>query len=427
MASKSQYRANEKGLEISELLDALERLLDRTKTLYEQYFMGIQKMAPAQLHRDAERKIRELTQMQVRNTALRYRLSTVTQKFGVYNTYWRRTMREIEQGRYVRDIARVRRKAQRRGEDLPDEMVANMPKRVRDRIRRDRERLASTAQRSGAGDDGQVQADAQQAEGETAEFARLGQVTAETRDARPHVHRIDDALDNFNEDDFDAMFSALTASAEEAITRREREPTGAAAAGATQAGASGRPRGGSPTGTSERAHQVPTQAQERDQGPAREERTRPGWDGPSSSPGRRPPRRPTQAESPVPAPTVGQRSGAKTKLQWAEAKSRVGSADRGSARGSGSGATTMGPRIGRRAAGANPPPGMTDAQTQAIYKQYMRARQLVGDRSDVPYERMVKTLREQTSRIMTEHNARAVDYRVIIRDDKVILKAKPKK
>src|SRR5687768_16179799 len=60
-------------LDIEEQLELLEQQIERLKVMYEQYFMGIQKMAPAQLHRDVERGIRELTQMQIRNTALRYR------------------------------------------------------------------------------------------------------------------------------------------------------------------------------------------------------------------------------------------------------------------------------------------------------------------------------------------------------------------
>src|SRR5262245_42203009 len=89
---------SDQPLDIEEQLELLDQQLDRLKVMYEQYFMGIQKMAPAQLHRDVERGIRELTQAQIRNTALRYRFTTISQKFGSYNTYWRRTMSEIENG-----------------------------------------------------------------------------------------------------------------------------------------------------------------------------------------------------------------------------------------------------------------------------------------------------------------------------------------
>src|SRR5262245_49517935 len=68
---------SDQPLDIEEVLELLEQQLERLKVMYEQYFMGIQKMAPAQLHRDVDRGIRELMQMQIRNTALRYRFTNI--------------------------------------------------------------------------------------------------------------------------------------------------------------------------------------------------------------------------------------------------------------------------------------------------------------------------------------------------------------
>ncbi len=143
VALKSSRSKKDQTQTIGEQLEALEKLMERCKVLYEQYFMGIQKIAPAQVHRDAERKIRELTQKQIRNTAMRFRFTTLSQKFGSYNSYWRRTIRAIEQGRYIRDIHRATRRAQRHGADIPEEMLAAMPKRMREKIRRQRKAIAN--------------------------------------------------------------------------------------------------------------------------------------------------------------------------------------------------------------------------------------------------------------------------------------------
>ena len=70
---------------------------------------------------------------------------------------------------------------------------------------------------------------------------------------------------------------------------------------------------------------------------------------------------------------------------------------------------------------------MTETQTRALYQRYLQARKMVGENAEVPYERMVKTLSDQTSRIIAEHKATAVDFQVVIKDDKVILKAKPRR
>lgn len=138
--------------DVEELLDNLDKTLDRLKTLYEQYFLGIQKQAPSFIHNDVERKIRDLTQMNLRNTGVRYRLATLTQKFGSYNSYWRRTLRQIENGTYARQLQKVGRDAIARGAEVPEEILAAMPKRMRDQVMRDRDAaLAQARRRQAAG------------------------------------------------------------------------------------------------------------------------------------------------------------------------------------------------------------------------------------------------------------------------------------
>ncbi|MDB4958866.1 MAG: hypothetical protein JWO36_6435 [Myxococcales bacterium] len=133
------------------MLDVLDKTLDRLKVLYEQYFLGIQKSAPAYLHTDVERKLRDLTQISIRNTGLRYRFATLQQKFGSYNSYWRRTLRQIENGTYGRNLSKIGREAARSGEAIPEEILAAMPKRMREQVVRDRElALATNARRKAA-------------------------------------------------------------------------------------------------------------------------------------------------------------------------------------------------------------------------------------------------------------------------------------
>ena len=133
------------------MLDVLDKTLDRLKVMYEQYFLGIQKQAPAYLHTDVERKLRDLTQISIRNTGLRYRFATVQQKFGSYNSYWRRTLRQIENGTYGRNLSKIGRQAARSGEAIPEEILAAMPKRMREQVVRDREQaIATNARRKAA-------------------------------------------------------------------------------------------------------------------------------------------------------------------------------------------------------------------------------------------------------------------------------------
>ena len=279
--------------------------------------MGIQRIAPSQLHRDAERKIRELTQIQIRNTALRFRFTTLSQKFGSYNSYWRRTMRAIEQGRYIRDIARVTRKAQREGGDIPEELLAAMPKRMREKILRDRKALVTKNKRQTSQND-------------------------KVRDPRPsNVHSLDSDGPLLGDLNMDELFANITGGGETAQSSAR-----------TGGGKPPVPRGAS-TGANTT---VPKQVS-------------------SAKPPPIPTKRPTSS-----VPTL------------------------------------------------KPPPGMSQEQSRKLYLRYMDARKQVGQRTDnVSYQKLLATLNKQAPRIMKQHGTQSVDFAVVVKDNKVVLKAKPKK
>ena len=71
------------------------------------------------------------------------------------------------------------------------------------------------------------------------------------------------------------------------------------------------------------------------------------------------------------------------------------------------------------------PPGMTERQCQELYKRYQHARQSVGERGDMSYDRLMRTLCDQAPKIMRDHRAAGVDFNVVIKGNKVVLKAKP--
>jgi len=146
VASKAGQPEAEK-VDIEEALDYVDKTLDRTKVLYEQYFLGMQKQPPTQIHTDVERRLRDLQQMQIRNTGMRYRFATLQQKFGSYNSYWRRTLKQIENGTYIRNLQKISRKAAQTGDAIPEEILAAMPKRMREQVKRDREQALSIAKR----------------------------------------------------------------------------------------------------------------------------------------------------------------------------------------------------------------------------------------------------------------------------------------
>jgi hypothetical protein len=81
-----------------------------------------------------------------------------------------------------------------------------------------------------------------------------------------------------------------------------------------------------------------------------------------------------------------------------------------------------------RAGSGGPPPGMSEGQARDLYDRYVQARKLVGERTDnLTYDKLMGTLNKQAPKIMKQHNARGVEFNVVVKDDKVVLKAKPKR
>jgi hypothetical protein len=93
--------------EVDHALEELEGRIERLKALYEQYFMGIEKLEPLVPRKDVDRRIQILRREQVRNTAQRFKFQTLVQRYNSFQQYWARVAREIENGTYHRDVARA--------------------------------------------------------------------------------------------------------------------------------------------------------------------------------------------------------------------------------------------------------------------------------------------------------------------------------
>jgi hypothetical protein len=96
--------------EIEAHVEELETRVDRLRSLYEQYFMGIEKIEPGVAKKDVERRFQVLRREQIRNTALRFRFQMVVQRYNTYQSYWIRVCRQIEEGTYKRDVLSAQRR-----------------------------------------------------------------------------------------------------------------------------------------------------------------------------------------------------------------------------------------------------------------------------------------------------------------------------
>ena len=88
-------------------LEELETRLERLRALYEQYFLGIEKIEPAVARKDVDRRIWTLRRAKFRNTAKRFKLQTIVMRYNTFQQYWQRICREIENGTYKRHLIKA--------------------------------------------------------------------------------------------------------------------------------------------------------------------------------------------------------------------------------------------------------------------------------------------------------------------------------
>ncbi|XXY18636.1 MXAN_5187 C-terminal domain-containing protein [Sorangium sp. So ce216] len=93
--------------EVERELEELETRIERLRALYEQYFMGIERLEPMIPRKDVERRIWVMRREQIRNTGLRFKFQMLFQRYNTFQQYWGRISREIENGTYRRDVLRA--------------------------------------------------------------------------------------------------------------------------------------------------------------------------------------------------------------------------------------------------------------------------------------------------------------------------------
>lgn len=111
------------GMELENVesrLEDMDRKLDRLRTLYDTFFMGVERTPPNTARRELNRLMLEMQQVPIGNATARFRFQSLLQRWVQLTTYWNRTMREIEAGTYRRDLARAQRHLASRGNAMTE-------------------------------------------------------------------------------------------------------------------------------------------------------------------------------------------------------------------------------------------------------------------------------------------------------------------
>ena len=81
--------------------------------------------------------------------------------------------------------------------------------------------------------------------------------------------------------------------------------------------------------------------------------------------------------------------------------------------------------VGRPSTG--PDGGLSDTKIKAIYDAYVMAKKRCGeDTRSVTYDSVASSLKKQVPELMKSHNAKSVEFKVVIKDGKAVLRALPK-
>src|SRR5215472_1742995 len=109
-AKASAAAAAASWAQVSQELDSVEALLHALRGQYEQFFLGMEKRPPVRAHEQFKKRIAAMKTAPAKSVALSFRVQSLQASFATYERLWARTLQEMEDGTYRRDLFKLRRK-----------------------------------------------------------------------------------------------------------------------------------------------------------------------------------------------------------------------------------------------------------------------------------------------------------------------------
>jgi hypothetical protein len=104
------------GVDVVEDLQLLDVKLKMLKNEYEQYFLGTRRREPFLLRGEVQRMVAYYANVHIRNTGHRFKFNNLRARFFAFRRHWDRILREIEEGRYERQLFRANLRERERTE-----------------------------------------------------------------------------------------------------------------------------------------------------------------------------------------------------------------------------------------------------------------------------------------------------------------------
>jgi len=118
------------GGEMAKECGELEEAIAALRMSYEQYFLGIERKPPTLEHNELKKRMQKLKSGFVRQTAIKFRIQSIQAKFTTYERLWSRTLQEMENGVYRRDLFKARLHAQERAAKEAEKASEKIAERV---------------------------------------------------------------------------------------------------------------------------------------------------------------------------------------------------------------------------------------------------------------------------------------------------------
>lgn len=96
-------------------LNRIENTIREIDQGYEKYFMGIERRPPEKARDELGLALRRVLNSYIPQTDLRYRLQSLATRYHTYCGNWDRFMRQIEEGKFVRKLEKLRSAAAQEG------------------------------------------------------------------------------------------------------------------------------------------------------------------------------------------------------------------------------------------------------------------------------------------------------------------------
>lgn len=121
MATREPVNTSER---LAEEISSWEERLQILQVTYEKFFSGIERKPPDRERKLVGEAIRRIKGGSIKNTGLRFRSQTLFARLLSYERMWDRTLREMEEGTYRRDLFKARMRMRPRAPGTPGQPQA---------------------------------------------------------------------------------------------------------------------------------------------------------------------------------------------------------------------------------------------------------------------------------------------------------------